>query len=380
MATVYARQTVLHNVGGRLDYIGSSKRQESLLAYFDGASQQLQGSYWETVAEESQLVFSQHGEPAKKAVEGRELVVKLPNSLLGTMEPEQVCQIMAASFEHTYHRPAAVALHYNKTKSNLHAHLVYSERELLPEPVVKVAPRNLFFDEQGKRRYKRREILNEAGDLRSGCRIVPKGEVYEQRFFGTADPQFHFKSWLEAAKGDWLLPLLNGPLRGDVEYQLFDHQSGKLPQQHVGKNLPPEQKAAVEQYNELVKEYNEWVKTGEISPGEAQRIKGHITASGRKAETLEDEMTRIYIEQHSEEWEEWAEEGLEAPARPLNREPQERNCQEEEKAPTEPLRPYQPEERQSIRELLRQFQQEQEEAEQEEWEREEPEEEWDMEL
>lgn len=152
MATVYARQTALHNVGGRLDYIRSTQRQENLLGYFDGAAEQLQGQYWETMAQESQLSFSQHGGHTRKAVEGRELVIKLPNSLLDSLTPEQVCSTLATSFEQAYHRPAAVALHYNKIKSNLHAHLVYSERELLTEPIVKVAPRNLFFDEEGKRR------------------------------------------------------------------------------------------------------------------------------------------------------------------------------------------------------------------------------------
>lgn len=377
MATVYARQTVLHNVGGRLDYIGSSKRQENLLAYFDGASQQLQGNYWETVAQESQLVFAQHGEPAKKAVEGRELVVKLPNSLLDTMESKQICQILATSFEHTYHRPAAVALHYNKTKSNLHAHLVYAERELLPEPTVKIAPRNLFFDEQGKRRYKRREILNEAGDLRPGCRIVPKGEVYEQRFFGAADPQFHFKSWLEAAKGNWLLPLLNGPLRGNVEYQLFDYSQGKLPQQHIGKNLLPEQKAAIQKYNELVREYNRAVEAGKINPEKAQVIQDDVMASPNRFDSL---MAWRISELSDREYAEYIlEMAPEAPTRPLNKKSREETRQEEEEALTEPLRPYQPEERQSIRELLRQIKEEQQE-EQEEWEREEPGEEWDMEL
>lgn len=145
MATVYARQTALHNVGGRLDYISSAQRQEHLLGYFDGAADRLQGQYWETLAQESRLSFAQHGEHTKKAVEGRELVVKLSNSLLDNLSPRQVCKVLAISFEQNYHRPAAVALHYNQSKSNLHAHLIYSERQLLPEPAVKVAPRNLFF-------------------------------------------------------------------------------------------------------------------------------------------------------------------------------------------------------------------------------------------
>lgn len=286
MATVYARQTVLHNVSGRLDYISSTQRQENLLGYFDGAADRLQGQYWETMAQESRQSFAQHGEHTKKAVEGRELVIKLSNSLLDTLSPRQICQVLAISFEQTYHRPAAVALHYNRSKSNLHAHLVYSERQLLPEPIVKMAPRNLFFDEEGKRRYKRKEIMDKAGELRPGCRIVPKGAVYEKRFFGPADPQFHFRTWLETAKEKWLLPLLNGPLQGDTQYQIFDYSQGKLPQQHVGRNLRSDQRTAVREYNKLAREYNKAVDDGYIFPEQSQRIQERVMTSPDRHKAL----------------------------------------------------------------------------------------------
>lgn len=293
MATVYARQTALHNVSGRLDYISSAQRQENLLGYFDGAADQLQGQYWETLVQESRQSFAQHGEHTKKAVEGRELVVKLSNSLLDNLSPRQVCKVLAISFEQTYHRPAAVALHYNRSKSNLHAHLVYSERLLLPEPATKVAPRNLFFDEEGKRRYKRKEILDEAGELRPGCRIVPKGAVYERRCFGPALPQFHLKTWLASAKKEWLLPLLNGLLKGDEQYQLFDYRSGKLPQQHVGKNLRPDQQATVQEYNNLVREYNKAVEAGDISLDAAEDVQERVLTSPDRYNALERELQAL---------------------------------------------------------------------------------------
>lgn len=372
MATVYARQTVLHNVGGRLDYISSAQRQENLLGYFDGAADQLQGQYWKELARESQLAYAQHGERTKKAVEGRELVVKLSNSLLDNFSPQQVCQVLAASFEQTYHRPAAVALHYNRSKSNLHAHLVYSERELLPKPVVKEAPRNLFFDEKGQRRYKRKEITDEAGELRPGCRIAPKGAVYERRFFGPAGPQFHFRAWLETAKEKWLLPLLNGPLRGDVPYRLFDYRGGKLPQQHVGKNLRPDQRAAVHEYNELVREYNQAIDEGDIAPEQARSIQERVLASPSRYKTLSWAMEALLAPEII------AEVALEAPGRPGSAKAQGETLAREETPLTGPSVAR---ERGSVRELLRQIQAEQE-AEREEWEPEEPEEEeeWDMEL
>lgn len=63
--------------------------------------------------------------------------------------------------------------------TNYHIHLVFSERKMLEHPEVKIATRNMFYDEQGKHRRTKKEILDEQGNLRAGCSIIPKGEVYE---------------------------------------------------------------------------------------------------------------------------------------------------------------------------------------------------------
>ena len=284
MATLYARQTALPNLLGRINYISSPKRQENLLAYHDGAAGLLNEEYWRLLALESQAAFDRHGEKTRlirdrktgevkektlKAVQGREIHGKLPNSLLERLEPAEIAKILADDFQRQHGRPAAVAVHFNKTKTNLHFHLIYSERELLQEPVIKTAERNLFFDETGKRKYKKAEILDADGQLRAGCRIVKKGEVYEKRFFGNAGPQFSRRAWLKAAKTNWLLPLLNGKLAGDVAYQEFDHESGKLPQIHVG-NGPKED--VLDMANVYIRQFNLWYDQGKITKKEAKEI------------------------------------------------------------------------------------------------------------
>lgn len=37
-----------------------------------------------------------------------------------------------------------------KRKTNYHIHLIFSERELFPEPIEKIATRNMFYNEHGK--------------------------------------------------------------------------------------------------------------------------------------------------------------------------------------------------------------------------------------
>ena len=48
----------------------------------------------------------------------------------------------------------------------------------------------MFYDETGKHVRTKKEILDEAGQLRSGCKIIPKGEVYERNIFTIKDSRF----------------------------------------------------------------------------------------------------------------------------------------------------------------------------------------------
>ena len=66
---------------------------------------------------------------------------------------------------------------------------------MLEHPEVKTATRNMFYDEQGKYRHTKKEILDEQGNLRAGCSIIPKGEVYESHIFTTQRPIRNRKHW-----------------------------------------------------------------------------------------------------------------------------------------------------------------------------------------
>lgn len=287
MPNLYVRHTVLTDLGGRIDYISSPKRQENLLAVHDRAADKAEGTYWRQLAAECQE-GSKYTAAGKKTVEGRELHLALSNSLLDRMTPEKIARELAESFEQRYNRPAIVAVHWNKTKSNLHAHLIFSERELLKEPKEKVAPRALFFDEQGQRRYKKAEILDDLGDVRPGCRIVAKGEIYERKIFGPVDRQFGDKhqAWLKTMKTEWLLPLRNGKLQGDVEITEYDPSSGKLAYQHVGNKAQNMKngttKAQIEAYNAEVKTWNRNVDRGLLPVPVAEELGAKVSRQRQK--------------------------------------------------------------------------------------------------
>ena len=83
------------------------------------------------------------------------------------------------------------ALHHNKRKTNYHIHLIFSERELLPEPIEKIATRNMFYNEQKKHVRTKKEILDDSGNVRKGCKIIKKGEIYERTLFTAKNKLFH---------------------------------------------------------------------------------------------------------------------------------------------------------------------------------------------
>lgn len=318
MAGSYASRTALSGVGNRLAYIDRDARKykstrEDLLAKYDTAEKLLDGNYWkvlaaearaawEKVAPEKRTRLNRYGKQITlKAREAHELTIKLSNAVLERLTPDVIVRTAAESFEQHTGQPCHVALHWNADRTNLHLHIIYAERRLLPEPDVKVADRNLFFDEQGKRCYKKKEILDENKQLRPGCSIVKKGEIYDQRTFSSVNQSMGTTAWLDKLKAEWVLPLLNGPLKGDMEYQAFDASTGKLPQQHVGKDAPEEIQEAIKAYNAQVRAYNDVVDRGLIGREKALQIQALVNGSADKAKTLSECMDHLQVHEADHE-------------------------------------------------------------------------------
>ena len=49
----------------------------------------------------------------------------------------------------------------------------------------------MFYDENGKHARTKKEILDENGEVREGCKIVKKGEVYERNLFTAKRSEEH---------------------------------------------------------------------------------------------------------------------------------------------------------------------------------------------
>ena len=74
----------------------------------------------------------------------------------------------------------------------------------------------MFYDENGKHVRTKKEILDEAGQLRKGCKIIPKGEVYERTLFTFKDSRFKSDRFLDEVKRSYT-DLINIYVKDDIE-------------------------------------------------------------------------------------------------------------------------------------------------------------------
>ena len=190
----FIQMSKLSNVKGRINYITSHARQENLYATYQTAD----SAFWSALAKEAQIEFKRSNVEGK-CIEARELIIALPEEYT-RLNPQQVLESFTNEFRKRYNVECVSALHHNKRKTNYHIHLIFSERRLLEQPEIKTASRNLFYNEQGKRVRTKKEVLDESGKLRNGCKIIKKGEVYEQHMFTVKDKQFKGEPFLQEVK------------------------------------------------------------------------------------------------------------------------------------------------------------------------------------
>ncbi|MCM1045028.1 MAG: MobA/MobL family protein [Candidatus Gastranaerophilales bacterium] len=246
----FIQMSKLPNVKGRISYITSHARQENLYATYRTAD----NTFWSNLARESQQEFQRSGAKGK-CIEARELIIALPE-VYTQYEPQQVLEDFTDEFRRRYGVECVSALHHNKRKTNYHIHLIFSERKLLPEPDVKIAARSVFFDETGKRIRTKKEITGEDGQIRKGCTIIKKGEIYESHLFTVKDDKFKSEPFLREVK-EVYTDLINRHISDPEQHlKVFDKNSVYLPTKKIGKHNPREEEikadnAARQEWNRM---------------------------------------------------------------------------------------------------------------------------------
>lgn len=223
----------LHNVLGRITYIASHAKQENLYAVYETTDRH----YWTELARFNQQEFLKSGTDGK-CIEARELIIALPESFPDLYDPDKLLQLFTNRFKEKYGVECVSALHHNKRKTNYHIHLIFSERELLPEPIEKIATRNMFYNEQKKHVRTKKEILDDSGNVRKGCKIINKGEVYERTLFSAKNKLFKQEHYLDEVK-HFYTDLINLLIEDDKnKLHVFDKNGLYLATKKIGKNNP----------------------------------------------------------------------------------------------------------------------------------------------
>ena len=253
----FIQMSKLTNVKGRISYISSHARQENLYAVYETTDRK----FWKELANCNQEEFKKSGTKGN-CIEARELIIALPESFV-EYEPSKLLQLFTEYFKQTYGTECIAALHHNKRKTNYHIHIIFAERKLLEQPIEKIATRNMFYDETGKHVRTKKEILDETGQLREGCKIVPKGEVYERNIFTVKDSRFKSENFLDEVKHSYT-NLINIYVKDKEEQQkVFDKNSVYLATKKIGKNNP--KAGQIEEDNQMRVLWNQAVDRALIS-------------------------------------------------------------------------------------------------------------------
>lgn len=247
----------LSNVKGRITYISSHAKQENLYAVYETTERK----FWRELAKCNQEEFAQSGTEGK-CIEARELIIALPESFV-EYSPDRLLKLFTEHFKQNYGTECIAALHHNKKKTNYHIHLIFAERKLLAEPIIKTASRNMFYDENGKHVRTKKEILGEDGEIREDCHIVKKGEIYEKKLFTVKDERFKSNSFLDEVKSSYT-DLINLYVKDENQkLQVFQRGGVYLATKKIGKRNPkaPE----IEADNRKRQEWNRAVDMALIS-------------------------------------------------------------------------------------------------------------------
>ena len=247
----FIRQTKLHDVCGRIHYISSHEEQEHLYATYETNAE----PFWEDLARECQDDFKKSGAQGK-CIEARELIIALPRSLRNFEHPNLLLKEFTEAFKKEYGVECSAALHHNKRMTNLHIHLIYSERTLLEDPIKKVATRNMFFDETGRKVRTKKEICDANGNIRPGTSILPKGSVYEQHMFSAKNDYFKSREFIKDVK-KFYTAKMNELSRPEEKLRVFNPDGPYLATKKIGKHNPKEKE--IREDNKIRDEWNKQV-------------------------------------------------------------------------------------------------------------------------
>lgn len=100
----------------------------------------------------------------------------------------------------------------------------------------------------------KKEITGEDGQIRKGCTVIKKGEIYESHLFTTKDERFKSEAFLEEVKQVYTAHINRHIADPEQQLKAFDKNGVYLPTRKIGKNNPKE--AEIKADNAARQEWN----------------------------------------------------------------------------------------------------------------------------
>lgn len=239
--TTFSRMSKIRNAAGRSDYISNTSRQEEIILHENHKQHT-----WQEYAEYEKA--NQRSASANN--EAREIIVALPNDL--AEQPEKLSGLCQEIAKQTLgeNRDYEFAVHWNKDRTNLHAHILFSERERVQKVMPKIYKRDMWYDigtnKMAKAGAAGAELRYRKGEVQRTADGTPK---YSSEPFTAKDKAFISKQYLQTCNKA-ICEVLNSY---GYDFRLFDRES-ETAQRHIGKNWNDEDaKAQAENRNKQIK-------------------------------------------------------------------------------------------------------------------------------
>lgn len=236
---MYCKISKLHNIRGRIDYISNEERQEKILAY----EQSFNKDDVNRLVKEQHEQFKQHNRHKDATcIEGREIIIPIKHEYIkDSKQAKEMSKVLVDYFKDKYKVECSCAIHLSNKSKNLHAHMIFFDREKLVKPLTKEekrATKTRYFDENWKRTTKAKAVhTQKKGDI-----IEPR----KTRYFGDKKQEFYSKNFLKDLKSD---------LAEQLNYTQFD-KSRHFATKHIGKHNP--KKKFIEEYNNVIMNINNY--------------------------------------------------------------------------------------------------------------------------
>lgn len=288
MANVYSRATKISNAIGRSEYINDEERQEEIVFHKENMKYS-----WE----EHSAFEKAHQKTNVANNEALEVHIALPNALDQDKEKlEQICDDLAREIVGE-NKDYEYSVHWNHNRTNLHVHILFSERENQIDLEPKVYKRDIWQDKDthklAKANAENAELVHRKGEIQKD----KDGNIkYQTDIFKPKDKKFIEKEWVH--EKNRIVESVMKSHGYNLEYQ--DKNSPYLAQKKLYKGANKDYIEKAKSWNAEVKRYNEGVRQHiELEPIQLENyrmIKREILENVKSANKEEKKITPRAIE------------------------------------------------------------------------------------